>query len=119
DVVAGDAPALTVRVPPFAGYPTRVGRIGGNGAGGLIAAHETANEAHAINAHALAEALPHGPAPYFAVFAIVAVLAGLFSHHVKRSTRGRLVRVQVASLALIVAAAIVVKLAMLVTAISI
>ncbi len=119
DVAAGDTTALTVRVPPFAGYPTRVGRIGGNGAGVLISAHEIAGEADAINARALADALPHGPAPYFAVFAIVAVLAGLFSHHVKRSTRGRLVRVQIASLALIVAAAVVVKLAMLVTAISI
>ncbi|HEX4454392.1 MAG TPA: HDIG domain-containing protein [Kofleriaceae bacterium] len=119
EVATGDTTALTVRVPPFAGYPTRVGRIGGNGAGVLIAAHEVAGEADAINAHALADALPHGPAPYFAVFAIVAVLAGLFSHHAKRSTRGRLVRTQVTSLALIVAAAIVVKLAMLVTAISI
>jgi cyclic-di-AMP phosphodiesterase PgpH len=119
DVVAGDTTSLTVRVPPFAGYPTRVGRIGGSGAGVLIAAHEVAGEADASNAHALGDALPRGPAPYFAVFAIVAVLGGLFSHHVKRSTRGRLVRVQLASLALIVAAAIVVKLAMLVTAISI
>ncbi len=118
-VTAGEAPTFTVRVPPFAGYPTRVGRIGGDGGGVLIAYRELASRDDAADAHALADALPRGPAPYFALFAIAAVLAGLFSHHVKRSTNGRLLAVQVVNLALIVVAAVLVKLAMLVTAISI
>jgi len=41
---------------------------------------------------------------------LVGVLAGLFTHHMRRSTHGRLLRVQLVSLALIIVAAIVVFL---------
>ena len=115
----GETSSFTVRVPPFAGYPTRLGRIGGDGAGVLIASREVATPDVARIAHALDDARPHGPAPYVALLAMFAVLAGLFSHHLKRSTYGRLVRVQVVNLALLVAAAVVIKVAMLLTAVSI
>ena len=117
-VTEGETSAVTVRVPPFAGYPTRLGRIGGDGAGVLIASREVATRDVAAIAHALDDARPHGPAPYVALLAIFAVLAGLFSHHLKRSTYGRLVRVQLVNLGLLVAAAIVIKAAMLFTAVS-
>ena len=63
--------------------------------------------------------LPHGPVPYFAYLLLVGVLAGLFTHHTRRSVKGRLLRVQLVSLALLFVLAIVVKALMLTTSISV
>ena len=116
---AGEVAKLTVRLPPFAGYPTPEGRIGGNGAGVLIARGDLATPDDAARSDELAEVMPHGPAPYLAYFVVAAVLAGLFSYHARRSTSGRLARVQLVNVALIAATALAVKLVMLTTAISV
>ena len=55
--------------------------------------------------------------PVVAYLLVLIVLAGLFTHHMRRSTYGRLLRVQLVSLALLVALAIVVKVLMLATTI--
>ena len=59
--------------------------------------------------------MPTGAVPYFAMFLLAGVFAWSFSHHTRRSTLGRLARVQVVNLGLIAVLAIVVKLAMLMT----
>ncbi|HEY3804692.1 MAG TPA: HDIG domain-containing protein [Kofleriaceae bacterium] len=119
DVREGDGAAFTLRVPPFTGAMTSLGRIGGDGGGVLIARGELASKADADMAHAVADTTPSGPSPWLAAFAIAALAAAAWSHVVRRSPRGRLVAVQLGSLALVVAACAIVKAAMLVTAISI
>lgn len=62
---------------------------------------------------------PHGALQFLAFGVLVLVLASLFTHHMRRSGYGRLLRVQIVSLAMIAIAAIVVKIAMLATAASV
>jgi putative nucleotidyltransferase with HDIG domain len=117
DVAAGQPAPFTIRVAPFAGHDTATGHTGGGGV--LIAKGETADRDAAMAAGELRHAQPHGPIPYVAFLLLVGVLAGLFTHHTRRSTQGRLLRVQLVSLGLIVATAIVIKLVMLTTALSV
>ncbi|HEY1811530.1 MAG TPA: HDIG domain-containing protein [Kofleriaceae bacterium] len=118
DVHEGDAAAFTLRVPPFTGAMTSLGRIGGDGGGVLIARGELASKADADMARAIADTTPSGPSPWLAAFAIAALAAAAWSHVVRRSPRGRLVAVQIGSLALVIVACAIVKVAMLVTAVS-
>jgi putative nucleotidyltransferase with HDIG domain len=107
----------TVRVPPFAGYDTAVGHTGGGGvlvARGEVPDRDTAEAARQIDAH-----LPHGAIPFIAYLLLLGVLAGLFTYHLRRSTNGRLLRVQLFSLALIAVTAIVAKVLMLATSLSV
>jgi cyclic-di-AMP phosphodiesterase PgpH len=116
--IVRDQPApITVRVPPFAGYETAAGHTGGGGV--LIARGELADRDAAITAAELDHAQPHGAVPYLAFLLLVGVLGALFTHHTGRSNYGRLLRVQLVSLGLIVATAVVVKLVMLTTALSV
>src|SRR3569623_2045660 len=62
---------------------------------------------------------PHGAMEFLAFAVLVLVLASLFSHHMRRSGYGRLLRVQIVSLAMIAIAAIVVMVAMLTTSASV
>lgn len=112
------APApFTVRVPPFAGHDTAAGHTGG---GGVLVARGEIPERDAVEtAAAIDAALPHGAVPSFAILLLVVVLAGLFTHHTRRSTMGRLLRVQLVSLGAIVIVAIAVKALMLTTALSV
>jgi len=116
-VIKGEPAPLTVRVPPFAGYNTSMGHTGGGGV--LIAKGERADRDSAVTSRELAHAQPHGATPYLAFLLLVGVLCGLFAHHTRRSNYGRLLRVQLVNLGLIVATAIVVKLVMLTTALSV
>ena len=103
---------FTVRAP-MSGYGSL--RVGG---GVVIARGEVAGRDEAAIADALAAAAPSGPVLYLALFALTFTLAALFTHHVRRSTKGRLVRVQVVSLAVIAVLAIAVKILLLSTALS-
>jgi cyclic-di-AMP phosphodiesterase PgpH len=103
---------FTVRAPMSGNGALRVG-------GGLVVARgEVATRDEAAIADAIAATAPRGPVLYLAFFALTFVLAALFTHHVGRSTKGRLVRVQVVSLAVIVVLAAAVKLVLLSTAMS-
>jgi len=107
----------TVRVPPFAGYDLAAGHTGGGGvlvARGDIPDRDTVEAARQIDEH-----MPHGSVPFLAYFLLTSVLAGLFTYHIRRSTHGRLLRVQLFSLALIAVAAVVAKLLMLATSLSV
>jgi len=114
-VVAGQPAPLTVRVPPFQGMDTPdAGRIGGGG-GVVIARGDVATRDDEFRVGELAAVTPSGPIPYLAMFLLAGVFAALFSHHTRRSTLGRLARVQIVNLALVAVLAVVVKVAMLVT----
>src|SRR5690606_30472737 len=62
---------------------------------------------------------PDGAEPLVAYLLLLIVLAGLFTHHTRRSTHGRLVRVQLVSLAILAATALAVKVVMLTTPLSV
>ncbi len=109
--------SLTVRVPALAGFETQDHIHIGHG-GILIARGERANAEDERNAAALQAAAPHGALPYAALFLLTFVIASIFTHHMRRSTRGRLVRVQVVSLVTIAILAIAVKILLLMTSIS-
>ncbi|HEX8111360.1 MAG TPA: hypothetical protein VF516_26705, partial [Kofleriaceae bacterium] len=102
----------TVRAPMTGSGELRVG-------GGVVVARgEIATRDEAALADAITSATPGGSGLYLAFFGLTAVLGALFTHHVGRSTKGRLVRVQVVSLATIALLAVAVKIVLLSTALS-
>jgi hypothetical protein len=107
------AAPFTVRTPMFAGYDNL--KVGG---GVVVARGEAVSRDEATIADAIADAMPRGPALYLALFALIFVLAAIFTHHMRRSTKGRLVRVQAVSLAVLAVLAVAVKIVMLSTALS-
>ncbi len=111
-VVAGDPAGLTVRVPPLSSATD------GKPAGIVIARGELATGAIAREV-AERRSSATGSAPYLAFLLLAAVLGAIFTHHMRRSNRGRLVRVQLASLGAIVIAAAAVKAVLLITTASI
>ena len=111
--------SLTVRVPPIAGFDTQDHQLHLGDGGILIARGHQANAEDERNAKALADASPQGVLPYVALFLLTLVLAAIFTHHMRRSTRGRLVRVQIVSLVGIAILAALVKVMLLMTAISV
>ncbi|MEO7733811.1 MAG: hypothetical protein ABIY55_22795, partial [Kofleriaceae bacterium] len=112
-VVEKQPAPFTVRAPMLAGYDQL-----GVGGGVVVARGELATHDEARIADAIARATPRGPALYLALFALSFVLAAIFSHHMRRSNKGRLVRVQLISLAVIAVLAILAKALMLMTALS-
>lgn len=117
-VTAGQAAKLTVRVPPFAGVQAPGGPAV-RGGGVIVARGEVATPEQAAAARLVEAARPKGAVPYAAIFALTFVFAALFTHHMRRSTRGRLLRVQLVSLVTIAVLAIAVAAAMLLTPVSI
>ena len=115
-VEAGKPAPITIRVPTLAGFETAQKRFGNGGI--VIARGQLASPEDVENVRAVTGAAPRGPLPYAALFLLPLVLAAIFTHHMRRSTRGRLVRVQLVSLATIIVVAIGVKVAMLYTAMS-
>ncbi len=112
----GHIASVTVRVPAMSGFQTQAIHIGHGGI--LIARGQVATADDERNAAALQAAAPHGALPYVALFLLTFVLAAIFTHHMGRSTRGRLVRVQVVSLVTIAVLAVVVKILLLMTSMS-
>jgi len=113
-VVEHQPAPFTVRAPMLAGASKL--RVGG---GLVVARGEIATREEAALAAAIAGAMPRGAVVYVAWFALAFALAAMFCHHLRRSAHGRLVRVQVVSLAVIAALAVVVKLVLLSTALSV
>ncbi len=112
-VSAGEASPITIRVAPFAGSPDI------KGGGILVARGATPGADEAAAANRLLAARPHGPLPVALYFALVLALGFIMTHHLRRSVRGRLVRVQIVSLAAIAVLAIAVKVMLLLTTVSI
>jgi len=116
-VRAGEPVSITVRVPPFAGVQAYGRQVAGGGV--IVARGDVATEAQATAARVMAAARPGGQSSYVAFFMVAFVFATLFGHHMRRSTPGRLLRVQIVSLVSIAVLAIAVKALMLTTATSI
>jgi cyclic-di-AMP phosphodiesterase PgpH len=110
---AGEPAPYTVRVPQFAGVETPHGHITG---GGILNAR---GEQMTAQAEDIETTQPRGAIATIAWLLLVSVLAGLFTHHMRRSGYGRLLRVQLFSLGVIAVAAIAVKIAMLMTSVSV
>jgi putative nucleotidyltransferase with HDIG domain len=116
--VVKDRPApLTVRVPPLLGFESNERNVRGGGV--VIARGDVATADDAATAELVIAATPTGPLPYAAFFALTLVFATIFAHHMRRSTKGKLVRVQVVSLIAVVLLAGVVKAVLLGTAASV
>jgi cyclic-di-AMP phosphodiesterase PgpH len=116
-VVRDQPVAYSIRVPPFAGQDAGEHHISGGGV--FLARGQKPDRDQASAANEIAKARPGGPLPYAALFVLVFVCAAIFTHHVRRSNKGRLVRVQVVSLVSIAILAAAVKIVMLATALSI
>ena len=108
--------AMTIRVPALSGYNTDAGHIGQGGI--VIARGAIANATDEANARAVAQATPRGALPYVAFFLLTFVIGAIFTHHMQRSPRGRLVRVQVVSLIGVAVLAVVVKVMLMMSALS-
>ncbi len=116
--VKRDQPApLTVRIPAFSGFES--GERDLRGGGVVIARGEVASADDAATVETIVAATPRGPLPYIAFFALVLVFGTIFAHHMRRSTKGKLVRVQIISLIGIALLAGVVKAVLLGTAASV
>lgn len=116
-IVQGEPAPITIRVPPFAGHDTAEGHLTGGGVVVARGTHVTRDQA--ADAAAVDASRPSGPGPYVAYFMLAFVCAALFAHHMRRSIKGRLLRVQLVSLASIVVLALVVELVMLTTSLSV
>jgi putative nucleotidyltransferase with HDIG domain len=116
-IVEGKPAPITVRVPPFSGYQDPTLHLHGGGV--LIARGELVDADHAAAAASVRAATPHGPAPFYAYVAIALALTLLYTLHLGRTNRGRLVRVQVVHLGVALAACIATKIALMLTPVSV
>jgi cyclic-di-AMP phosphodiesterase PgpH len=120
-IVAGEPAPITVRVAPFAGFAgaRRGVSIDLHDGGFVVARGEIPDAAAIAQIDSIAAAQPGGPLPYAAFFLVAFVFAGLFAHHMRRSTLGRLVRVQLVALITIALGACAVKAMLLLTPLSV
>jgi cyclic-di-AMP phosphodiesterase PgpH len=109
--------AATVRVPLFAGH--RDGAIRVDGGGVLIARGEVFGRDRAAATAEIYAATPRGGAPYVAYFLLCAALVAVYAHHMRRTNRGRLLRVQIVHLLTLVVVAVLAKIALLTTSVSV
>jgi putative nucleotidyltransferase with HDIG domain len=117
EIRAGEPAGATVRIPEFAGLATPDAVVGGGSI--VVARGEVPDEERAALANAALGALPRGTTGVLAHIAIVLMLSGLYTHHLRRSHRGRLLRVQLVNLGVLATVALVVKLFLLLTPISV
>ena len=108
---------VTVRVPHFAGLETPDAALSGGGI--VVRRGEIPDRDRAAAAAAAQAAQPRGTAAFMTYFAIVLSLVGLYTHHLRRSHRGRLLRVQLVHLGLLAGSLLVLKLLLLLTPMSV
>ena len=108
--------AITVRVPLFTGHTGEMRALGG---GILVARGEEFGRDRADTTAEIYAATPRGGAPYLAYFLLCACLVFIYAHHLRRSIRGRLLRVQLVNLLVLAGVAVVAKIALLTTSVSI
>lgn len=106
-VVAGEEAPVTVRVRAFESFDD--GAVVGRGGPVVIARGEVATHEQAELAAAARREAPRGLTGFGVYFAVLFVLAAGVTHHLRRSNRGRLLRVQLVLLGTVAAGAIVTK----------
>jgi len=115
-VVKGEPAPITIRVPAFTGLDLPELHVAGGGV--VIARGEIAQAGDPEIVDAILATTPRGPLPYIAFFVLALVFGTIFTHHMRRSTLGRLVRVQVVSLVSVALLAAAVKVLLLGSAVS-
>ncbi|MCE9572140.1 MAG: HDIG domain-containing protein, partial [Deltaproteobacteria bacterium] len=116
-ITVGAPAPITIRVPAFQGV--QAPGIAIRGGGVVVARGEIIDPAHADAVAAARASVPHGTAPWFAYLAIAMALTLLYTLHLRRNHRGRLLRVQLVHLGLVLAVAIVTKIALLLSPMSV
>ncbi len=116
-VVAGEPAPATVRVKTFDGHHDGV--IVGTGGSVVLAAGERATAEQALLAEAAGRSQPRGAGAFAAFVAVLFVLAAGVTHHLRRSNRGRLLRVQLVLLGSVAAGAAVTKILLLMFPVSV
>ncbi len=106
-VVAGEPAPATVRLRAFDGFDD--GLVAGRGGAVVIARGQVATIEQAELAAAAQRTAPRGLAGFAAYFAVLFVLAAGVTHHLRRSNRGRLLRVQLVLLGTVAAGAALTK----------
>jgi putative nucleotidyltransferase with HDIG domain len=106
-VVAGQPADLTVRVPAFEGWDDH--KVSGRGGSVVIARGEIATPRQAQLVAAMRAAQPSAGARVVAYAAVLFVLALGVTHQLRRSNRGRLLRVQLVLLGTVALGAVVTK----------
>ena len=115
-VAAGEPSPVTVRVPPFAGWHDAPTPSGGAIviARGAIATPAQAELVAHVRAHA-----PTGVFGDLAYFAVALVFAAVYTLQLRRTPQGRLLRTQLVLLGVLLACAVAVKAAMLLSSVSV
>ncbi|HUQ01441.1 MAG TPA: HDIG domain-containing protein [Kofleriaceae bacterium] len=116
-VTAGQKAPVTVRVRAFDGYDN--GNVVGRGGSVVVARGDVATEEQASLAAAARRDAPRGLGGFAAYFAVLFVLAAGVTHHLRRSNRGRLLRVQLVLLGTVAAGAILTKTLLLLWPVSV
>jgi membrane-associated HD superfamily phosphohydrolase len=106
-VVAGQPADLTIRVPAFEGWDDH--KVSGRGGSVVIARGEIATPRQAQLVAAMRAAQPSAGARVVAYAAVLFVLALGVTHQLRRSNRGRLLRVQLVLLGTVALGAVVTK----------
>jgi hypothetical protein len=116
-IVVGQPAPITIRVPAFQGIQAPGVTIRG---GGVVVARGEIVEGSQADAIAAARAsVPHGAAPWFAYLAIALALTLLYTLHLRRNHHGRLLRVQLVHLGLVLVVALLTKIGLLLTPMSV
>jgi putative nucleotidyltransferase with HDIG domain len=120
-VEAGKPAPITVRVPLFGGADLGSDLETGDlrGGGIVVARGELVSGSDADNVRRLQATQPAAGSTLVAYLAILFALAAIYSHHLLRSTRGRLLRVQLINLGVLAAVAIGVKIVLMTTTVSV
>ena len=106
-VVAGEKAPVTVRVRAFDGYDD--GSLAARGGSVVIARGQVATEEQAAIAAAAERTGPRGLGGFLAIAGVLFLLAAGVTHHLRRSTPGRLLRVQLVLLGIVAAGAALTK----------
>ncbi len=106
-VVAGEPAPVTVRVRAFDGYDD--GAVVARGGAVVVARGQVATEEQAAIAEGSRRTAPRGLAGFAAYAAVLFLLAAAVTHHMRRSNRGKLLRVQLVLLGTVAAGAALTK----------
>lgn len=112
----GETAPITLRVPHFTGLSEHGIKLSGGAI--LIARGDTVDAVQAHAARALMHRTPGGLTAFAAYFSGLFLIGLLYTTHLRRSNRGRLLRTQAVTLLLLVGGALAFKLVLMLTPVS-
>lgn len=114
--VPGEPAPMTIRVPQFSGFSDDRYEVSQGAV--VVARGQEVDRATADLVHAVRAQSPDPLPAMLAYFGILLAVALVYTTHLRRSHRGRLLRTQAVTLLLLLAGALAVKLALMFTALS-